>query len=122
MNIEVPDELIEQGVTYLLESPALFGLTVLCGVSGHLIFFMIYTYFRDKDATHKYLNTKIGKVALGALLYSIVGLPLYILEHRTISIEYEKLMAIVPSAVIFGLVLQAVFFSVFIYRKGSASA
>lgn len=122
LNIDVPDELIQKGISYLLESPVLFGLTVLCGVSGHLIFFMIFTYFSDQDATKTYLNTMLGKISLGALLYAVVALPIYIVEYGSMSIEYTKLMAIVPSAIIIGLFLQAGFFGVFIYRKGSASA
>ncbi|MDN3630785.1 hypothetical protein [Vibrio lentus] len=122
MNIEVPDELVQQGFSYLLESPVLFGLTVLCGVSGHLIFFMIFTYFSDQDATETYLNTVLGKISLGALLYAVVALPLYVLEYGSISIEYAKLMAIVPSVIMIGLFLQAGFFGIFIYRKRSVSA
>jgi len=121
LNIEVPDELIDKGLTYLLESPVLFGLTVVCGVSGHLIFFMIFTYFSDKDATKTYLNTWLGKISLGALLYAFVSLPLYAIEYGTISIEYNKLMTIIPSSIIFGLVFQAVCFGAFIYQKGSAN-
>ena len=121
MNIEVPDELIQKGITYLLESPALFGLTAWCGLSGHLIFFMIFTYFSDQDATKTYLNTMLGKISLGALLYSVAALPIYIFKYGSINIEYTKLMAIIPSAIIIGLFLQAGFFGVFIYRKRSAS-
>jgi hypothetical protein len=83
---------------------------------------MIFTYITDKDATKTYLNTMLGKMALGALLYGIVGLPLYLYQHSSIAIEYDKLISIAPAAIIVGLSLQAIFFIIFIYRRnGSAS-
>jgi len=121
LSAEMLNKLYEKGTDYLLESPALLGLAAICLLSGHLLFFMIFTYITDKDATKTYLNTKIGKMALGALLYGFVGLPLYIYQHQSIAIEYDKLISITPAAIIVGLSLQAIFFIIFIYRSNGSA-
>lgn len=122
MNPELTKKFSEKALEYLLETPALIAMLVLCFISGHLVFFVVFTFTKDKDATKTYLNTSLGKVGLGALMYSLVALPIYFIKYKTLLVKYQNLLEIIPTTIIMGLVLQAVAFSIFLYRRKGVAA
>jgi hypothetical protein len=119
LSAELLDKLMTKGVDYILESPTLLFTVAVCMLTGHLLFFVILTYGADKADSKTYLNGKLGKVALGMLWHSFVVLPVYWFNNKTFAIDYDKLIEILPTSLILGLFLQAIFTAIYIScRKG----
>lgn len=119
MNAELIDKLMTKGVDYIIESPTLLFTAAVCMLTGHLLFFVILTYGSDKADSKTYLNGKFGKLALGMLWHSFVVLPVYWLHSKEFAIDYGKLIEILPTSLVIGLFIQAIFTAIYIScRKG----
>lgn len=117
LSAEQIDKLMSKGVDYILQSPTLLFATAVCMFSGHLLFFIIVTYGADKSDSKAYLNSMLGKLALGMLWHAFVVLPVYWFEHKVFAIEYDKLISTLPTSVVIGLFLQAICTAIYISRR-----
>jgi len=119
LNAELLEKLFSTGVDYIVESPTLLFTVAVCMLTGHLLFFVILTYGADKEESNKHLNGKFGKLSLGLLWHAFITLPIYWIEQQSFTIVYDRLITILPTTLIIGLFIQAIFTAIYIScRKG----
>ncbi len=119
MDINIPDEIVQSVVNFIIGSPKVLATLVLSWVSGHTWSYIVFTYFRDKKNSTGFFDGWMGKVALGLLWFSLVLLPIYAIVHGSFSIEYDKVLDVVFSTILYSYVLQAVIFiAITLFKRG----
>lgn len=119
MDINIPDKVIETLTDFFVGSPKVLATLILSWVSGHTWSYIVFTYFRDKKISEGFFDTWLGKSSLGLLWFSIVLVPIYIISHGTLKIEYEKILEVIFSTLLYSYFLQAfIFIIITIFRRG----
>ncbi|MCK8095522.1 hypothetical protein [Pseudoalteromonas sp. 1CM17D] len=119
MEINIPDKIIDTVVDFFVSSPKVLATIVLSWVSGHTWSYIVFTYFRDKKNSIGFFDSWIGKAALGLLWFSIILAPVYYLTHGSLLIEYEKILDVIFSTILYSYFLQAIIFiTITIFKRG----
>ncbi len=119
MEIKIPDELIDAVVGFFVSSPKVLATIILSWVSGHTWSYIVFTYFRDKSTSVGFFDTWMGKVALGLLWFSLILMPINYFVNDTLAIEYENVLKVLFSTVLYSFVLQAIaFITITLFKRG----
>ena len=119
MEIKIPDELIENIVTFLISTPKVLVAIVFSWVSGHLWSYVLFTYFRDKTKSIGFFDGWMGKASLGILWFALIIVPINYMVNDTFNIEYENILKVIYSVVLYGFVLQAfIFICLTLFKRG----
>ncbi|MUJ26323.1 hypothetical protein GNP82_18500 [Aliivibrio fischeri] len=119
MEIKIPDEIIQTIVDFLVGSPKVLAALILSWVSGHTWSYIVFTYFREKNKSVGFFDSWMGKTALGLLWFSLIMLPIYFLVHDSYTIEYDKVLEILFSTILYSYVVQAIIFiAITIFKRG----
>ncbi|EGR1045481.1 hypothetical protein EFU54_17695 [Vibrio cholerae] len=119
MEIKIPDEIVQTVITFLVGSPKVLATLILSWVSGHTWSYIVFTYFRDKTKSEGFFDSWMGKMALGLLWFSLIMLPIYYLFHNSLSIEYDKVLLVIFSTVLYSYVVQAIIFiAITLFKRG----
>lgn len=119
MEINIPDKIIDTIVDFVVGSPKVLATIVLSWVSGHTWSYIVFTYFRDKENSKDFFDGWLGKAALGLLWFSIILAPVYYLTHGSLQIEYEKILDVVFSTILYSYFFQAlIFMTITVFKRG----
>ena len=100
----------KKAIEYIVESPKLLGFVIVSFLSGHLWYFIISTYFKKGKKGNALLNNQIGKTTVGAFYNALIFFPLQLAINKTISIQWQQIMDLILTTMLFGMVLQILIF------------
>lgn len=119
MEIKIPDELIDAIVSFLVSSPKALATIIFSWVSGHTWSYIIFTYFRNKEKSTDFFDGWIGKVSLGLLWFALVLLPINAIVNKSMQVDYESILNVAYTTILYAFVLQAVIFILItVFKRG----
>ncbi|OEE34435.1 hypothetical protein A1QO_07915 [Vibrio genomosp. F10 str. ZF-129] len=119
MEIKIPDEIIQTVITFLVGSPKVLATLVLSWISGHMWSYIVFTYFREKNKSEGFFDGWLGKTALGLFWFSLIMLPIYYLVHASFTIEYENILSVLITTILYSYVVQAIIFiAITLFKRG----
>lgn len=115
---EIPKELIDAIVKFLISSPSILILTICMYFSGHLWVYIILSYISKKE--RKFLNNWISKTALGLMWFSLVFVLINLITYRNFNFNVILLLRSLITVTIIALAVQAIIFLIvnWLHRKG----
>jgi hypothetical protein len=100
----------KKAIEYVVECPKLLGFAVISFLSGHLWYFIISTYYKRSKKGNTLLNNKIGKLAVGGFYNVLVFYPFHLCINKSIKIEWEQMLDLVLTTMLFSMILQIIIF------------
>jgi len=118
LGYEIPTEVMDKGIEYIISTPKALVAIFFSALSGHLWIYIISAYFVKEQKNKEKLDSLTGKIAVGLIWFSFIMLPVYLITHGTFNIEYEKLLHSVFSTILYGLFIQAIIVGLITIFKG----
>ncbi len=107
---EIPDEVTQQVIGYIIATPKVFGGLFCSYFSGQLWAFLTIAYLKKNTRGNKLLDNYPAKIALGSSWFCVVALPIYWLKYDNFNLNYDSFINILPPAIIVSFALQIFIF------------
>ena len=102
---------------YLKSTPKAVALLFCSYFCGHLWVFILLAYIKKGTKGDTIIKSTAGKTTLGFCWFAFLMCPIYIIKHKTISVEHDKLLDLVYPTILIGIFLQVVIFIIFAFRE-----
>ncbi|RFS78124.1 hypothetical protein D0U00_15215 [Leclercia adecarboxylata] len=103
-------EIIKKGVEYILVTPQAIVFFFFSWISGHLWAYVVFTYCQKKENAKGFFDGNIGKMTLGVIWFTIIGLPFYYFVNKKFTIDHLALLDLSYSIVMTSLFIQGLIF------------
>ncbi len=104
----------KKAIDYIVEIPQLLGLAVVSLLNGHLWNFIIITYVKKGRKGNSWLNTKLGKTAIGVSWNALVFIPFQLSINHTIIVEWNHIINLMLVTLLASMVFELIIFGIVI--------
>lgn len=104
--IQVPDEVLQQVIGYIVATPKALGGLFCSYFSGQLWAFLTVAYLKKNTRGNKMLDNLSAKIGLGSAWFCLISLPIYWLKNDNLNLEFESFLNILPPAIVVSFALQ----------------
>jgi hypothetical protein len=115
---EGKDQLQQQILEYLRQTPIAVGVLVMSFFSGQLWAFIITAFIRTKTRGNRLIESFWGRMAMGILWFTAISVPMYLWRFGNYEFEYGNLVRIAIPTMVTGMLAQIIIFALFGYFGG----
>ena len=106
----------EQLIEALKRCPQAVVVLALSFISGHLWVYIVLLRPWTRSGS-RLLENVVARTGLGLLWFSVVLVPIYLVNCHSASFRYEKLVELVVPTLVTGLFVQAIIFAIIMRPK-----